>query len=100
MFEVVSEKAKNIEHPAKEFSQRFTSLIHRIQAPEDALALTTPTPAPANADAAVRAGETVSRLNFVRFRRLLNSMTDPDTKFCSSPSFLGLQYSYWYMWFP
>ncbi|KAG8854026.1 hypothetical protein FRB96_007889 [Tulasnella sp. 330] len=71
------------------FEVRFTSLIHRIQAPEDALALTPPptppTPATAAGGTVSPTGTTPSATTrtprFLGLQRLLNSMTDPDTKF-------------------
>ncbi|KAG9037882.1 hypothetical protein FRB95_003722 [Tulasnella sp. JGI-2019a] len=67
------------------FEVRFTSLIHRIQAPEDALAITPPPPPPTTATptgtVSAQPATSPPTSPLVRLRRILNAMTDPDTKF-------------------
>ncbi|KAG8908336.1 hypothetical protein FRB99_007262 [Tulasnella sp. 403] len=73
------------------FEVRFTSLIHRIQAPEDATALaarpvpTQPTPnPPASTNSppdAVVPPPPPPPSPLLRLRRILNAVTDPDAKF-------------------
>ncbi|KAG8922557.1 hypothetical protein FRC03_006669 [Tulasnella sp. 419] len=74
------------------FEVRFTSLIHRIQAPEDAIALSSSAQqSSATSAGSVTAGgesRNPSRSFLTSLRRRLNAITDPDTRFWALILFL------------